>query len=408
VKKVLIIEDDLIVANIYRNKFSVEGYQVEIARDGRAGLDLARSFKPDAVILDLMLPKLTGVELMKHIRADPSLAKVPVIVFSNTYLSNLVQDAWQAGATKCLSKSNCTPKHLLEVVRNALTQTSADGSARPPLGGAQDPKHAASAPGPGKAAKPHQANKAGGADPQVSPEVRKAFLESLPATLSSLRTMLQTVAKVEVEITRLEQLEEMLRRIQMVGVNARAGGISLIAQMADALETLLKELYERPTTVNSSSLRTVAFALDFLGYLFNRGVVLDPHQSRTPNVLVVDDEIISQRAVVFALEKVKLKATIVEDPIAACDLLSEKRFDLVVLDVDMPGMNGFELCSKLRTLPGYKHTPVMFVSKLNDFDARTNSTMSGGNEFIAKPFLFIEVAVKALVHILRGRLQPAE
>src|SRR6185369_15150292 len=120
-KKVLIIEDDQIVANIYRNKFTVEGYQVEIAFDGETGLDLVRSFRPDAVILDLMLPKITGVELMKKIRADADFEKLPLIVFSNTYLSNMVQEAWKAGATKCLSKANCTPKHVIDAVRSALS-----------------------------------------------------------------------------------------------------------------------------------------------------------------------------------------------------------------------------------------------------------------------------------------------
>ena len=68
-KKILIVEDDQIVANIYRNKFSVEGFQVEVALDGQVGLETVRSFQPDAVILDLMLPKMTGVELTKQIRA---------------------------------------------------------------------------------------------------------------------------------------------------------------------------------------------------------------------------------------------------------------------------------------------------------------------------------------------------
>ena len=51
-KKILIVEDDQIVANIYRNKFSVEGFQVEIALDGESGMEMVRSFQPDAVILD--------------------------------------------------------------------------------------------------------------------------------------------------------------------------------------------------------------------------------------------------------------------------------------------------------------------------------------------------------------------
>src|SRR6266446_3087580 len=119
-KKILIVEDDQIVANIYRNKFSVDGFQVEIALDGQLGFEMVRSFRPDAVILDLMLPKMTGVELMKKIRLEEDFQQLPVIVFSNTYLTNMVQEAWKAGATKCLSKANCTPKQVIEVLRSAL------------------------------------------------------------------------------------------------------------------------------------------------------------------------------------------------------------------------------------------------------------------------------------------------
>ncbi len=90
--KILIIEDDQIVANIYRNKFAHEGFQAEVALDGHAGLELVHSFKPDAIVLDLMLPKLSGVEVMKKIRAEPALEKLPIIVFSNTYLTEMVQE----------------------------------------------------------------------------------------------------------------------------------------------------------------------------------------------------------------------------------------------------------------------------------------------------------------------------
>ena len=81
-----------------------------------------------------------------------------------------------------------------------------------------------------------------------------------------------------------------------------------------------------------------------------------------------------------------------------------EKFDLIFLDVGMPKMSGFELCTRLRSLPNYKKTPVVFVTSLNDFETKANSTMSGGNDCIAKPFLFIELAVKALVYIWRSRL----
>ena len=85
-------------------------------------------------------------------------------------------------------------------------------------------------------------------------------------------------------------------------------------------------------------------------------------------------------------------------------MLAEKRFDLIILDVDMPVMNGFELCTKLRALPAQTKTPVLFVTGLTDFESRARSTLSGGNDLIAKPFLFMELAVKALTHVLRGQL----
>ncbi len=135
-KKILIIEDDQLVANIYRNKFSVEalrgGNRAAMAKPASSCIN---SFQPDVVILDLMLPKMTGLDLMKKIRARTDLQQLPVIVFSNTYLSNMVQEAWKAGATKCLSKANCTPKQVIEVVRSLLAAAGAAPPAprlRPP------------------------------------------------------------------------------------------------------------------------------------------------------------------------------------------------------------------------------------------------------------------------------------
>src|SRR5580698_103553 len=142
-KKVLIIEDDQLVANIYSNKFSVDHFQVETAMDGAAGFDLIGTFHPDVVILDLMLPKVSGLDLLKKIRSQPGLEKLPIIVFSNTYLSNMVQEAWKAGATKCLSKANCTPKQVIEVVRGLVSHAPA---APAPAPASPEPKTPASAP----------------------------------------------------------------------------------------------------------------------------------------------------------------------------------------------------------------------------------------------------------------------
>jgi len=129
-KKILIIEDEQIVANVYRNKLVVEGYLAEITPDGEGGLKLMRTFQPDAIVLDLMLPKMSGIEVIKEIRSDTDFSKLPIIVLSNTYSTNLMQEAWKAGATKCVSKINCSPKILLELMRNVIGGGEAISHAR--------------------------------------------------------------------------------------------------------------------------------------------------------------------------------------------------------------------------------------------------------------------------------------
>jgi DNA-binding response OmpR family regulator len=392
-KKVLIIEDDQIVSNVYRNKLAVEGYQAEVAFDGETGLKMMRTFRPDAIVLDLMLPKMSGVEVIKEIRSEADFSKLPIIVFSNTYLTNLIQDAWKAGATKCVSKINCSPKELMELMRRTIGG-----------GEAGMPAHRGIEGGP--ATKP--ASVVSDADAEFQAELRKTLIASLPGTLTTLRTGLKSLVKSDTEVARLKHIHELYRRIHAVNGNAGIAGLVQIAHLAAALEALLKELYENPKNINSSTLRTVAATVDFLGFLFERSTRSDKQEIPPASILVVDDEAISRRAIIYALEKAQLQSVSVEDPNDAFKLLSENQFDLVFLDVDMPGMTGYELCTKLRNLPLHKKTPVVFITGLSDFDNRTSSMMAGGNDFIAKPFLFIELTVKALIHVMRGKLQPAK
>jgi DNA-binding response OmpR family regulator len=392
-KRILIIEDDQIVANVYRNKLAVEGYGAEVASDGETGLKVMRTYKPQLILVDLMLPGISGVDVIKEVRSEAEFVKTPIIVFSNTYLTNLIQEAWRAGANKCLSKSSCTPKDVIEIVRNAIGDSGAMASRAVP--GASAP--AAAMP------KPQELKKENDAEFQA--DLRKAFVENLPATLYSLRTVLLAFAKAENEMARLKQVYELYRQVHALNGNAGLAGLNHIAHMSSAFEALLKEVYEKPKNINASSTRTIAAAVDFLGFLFERGTVPDRQDIPASRILVVDDEAISRRAIVYALEKAKLKSVNVEDSQEALALLEANEYDLVFLDVDMPGMNGFELCAKLRSMPQHRRTPVVFVTSLNDFESRTSSTMAGGNDFIGKPFLFIELTVKALIHVMRNRLQ---
>jgi DNA-binding response OmpR family regulator len=121
----------------------------------------------------------------------------------------------------------------------------------------------------------------------------------------------------------------------------------------------------------------------------------------------VDDEPISRQTVCAALKKADLPAMVLDDPAMALKLLEENSFDLVFLDVEMPGLNGFDVCKKLRATTANATTPVVFVTGLTDFDTRTRSNLSGGSDLIAKPVLLMELAVKTLIHLFRPRPKPA-
>jgi len=395
-KKILIIEDNQIVANVYRNKFAVDNFQTEVALDGETGLKIMRTFQPDIMLLDLMLPKMSGVEVIKQVRGEADFAKLPIIVFSNTYLTNLIQEAWKAGANKCLSKASCSPQEVLDLVRVTIGD-----SGTTPQG------HAAKG-APANTPRPDSLARTGVQDSAFQADLRKSFVESLPATLATLRAGLQNLVKADNEMVQLKQIYDLYRRLHALTGNAGIAGLIQISKMSDAVEALLKELYEKPKNINSSTLRSVAASVDFLGFLFDRATAPERQEIPSGDILVVDDEPISRRAIVYALEKAHLQSISVEDPNAALKLLGEKHFDLVFLDIDMPGMTGYELCAKLRALPLHKKTPVVFVTALSGFDSRTSSLMAGGNDFIAKPFLFIELTVKALIHVLRARLQPVK
>jgi CheY-like chemotaxis protein len=116
-KTIVIIEDHPVLISVYRNKFIAEGFQVEIASDGDSGLRLINRIQPDLVVLDLAMPKLNGIEVLKRLRVNPLFQDLPVIIFSD---SAWKQQAWKEGATVVLSKSEHSPSEVVESARNAL------------------------------------------------------------------------------------------------------------------------------------------------------------------------------------------------------------------------------------------------------------------------------------------------
>ncbi len=243
-----------------------------------------------------------------------------------------------------------------------------------------------------------------GEDALTSTDLRRAFLDGLPGSITVLRQSLQQLLRAENGAARVQHLATIHEHVRTVAASAANTDLAQVRQLLGIFEALLQDLAEIPDSLNASTSRTLATTIDFLGRLAQRGHRLNAQSTPAEDILVVDDEIISRRAVVLALQKAGLKSVSVDHPDQAYALLAKTRFALIFLDVDMPGMNGFALCSKIRELPAHRKTPIIFVTGLADFESRANSTISGGNDVIAKPFLLLELALKALVFLLQSRL----
>jgi len=116
----LVVEDDVLTAHMYKGSLERGGYDVRVVQDGQAGLDAVAEDVPDAILLDVMMPKLNGIQVLKRIRADHELRDLPILVYTNAFIPKLIEDAKAAGATDVLEKAQLTPKMLLEILGNML------------------------------------------------------------------------------------------------------------------------------------------------------------------------------------------------------------------------------------------------------------------------------------------------
>ncbi|MGH7883649.1 MAG: response regulator [Candidatus Dormibacteraceae bacterium] len=114
--RILLIEDDQEVAMLYCLALGRRGYEVTMAADGEEGLELAVALIPDLVLLDIRLPKLTGIQVLQFLRARPTTRNIPVVVLSNHDADELQHRGLELGAVEWLVKVQTTPVELIRWV----------------------------------------------------------------------------------------------------------------------------------------------------------------------------------------------------------------------------------------------------------------------------------------------------
>lgn len=134
-QSILHVEDDALIAHVYRQALTRAGFAVEVAEDGLIASKMLFKAKPDLVVLDLLMPKLAGADVIKFIRSKPNLKSLPVIVLSQASIADQGVTAAALGADRILYKSQCTPAILIGVISELLGGLAAEDSAPiPPKG----------------------------------------------------------------------------------------------------------------------------------------------------------------------------------------------------------------------------------------------------------------------------------
>ncbi len=429
-RSILLVDDDAVVMRAYRNRLSAHGFHVSTAASGSAAIAALRAAKPDLVVLDLLMPDLSGVDVLRFIRSDLSLALTPVVVLTNGYLNDLGRQAAAIGIEKALLKAQCSPSVLMACIDEILEAQRVQSTPEPvpdapaPPPDAPPPKPTPRAPAahveapgppppprvpvPARASpEPEAPTPSQGVKGEPGAKASAHLLAQGPVICADLRKLFQAIAQQGGSAADKQmRLQNLYRRVHFLAAAAGLAPFTPLTQTAVVFEALLYVLMNDPARLGASVLRTLAGLVDFVELLFRRAGESVADRPLSVRILVVDDDPLCNRLVVSALREAQLDPHSTEDAVVAWQWANSERFDLILLDIEMPALNGFELCKRLRALPGYEHTPVVFLTVHTDFESRAKSSLSGGDELIAKPIMPMELAAKVVMQLVKSQLPP--
>lgn len=130
-KRILIIEDEEYLSDMYQMKFEHEGYEVKVAVDGESGIEIAKTMRPDLVLLDIVLPKMNGFQVMRALREHPKTRKLKVYYLSNLGQDEEIEQGMKEGADGFLIKTDVTPAQLVDCVERIFAGETVGVKKRP-------------------------------------------------------------------------------------------------------------------------------------------------------------------------------------------------------------------------------------------------------------------------------------
>ncbi len=121
-RKILLIEDDSFLLSMYTTKFELENFIVVTAEDGEKGFEMVMKEAPDIILLDIILPKMSGFEVLKKIKSDDELKKIPVILLTNLSQKSDIEKGLGLNADDYIIKAHFTPAEVVEKAKKVLSK----------------------------------------------------------------------------------------------------------------------------------------------------------------------------------------------------------------------------------------------------------------------------------------------
>ncbi|MEQ1851305.1 MAG: response regulator [Chthoniobacteraceae bacterium] len=180
-----------------------------------------------------------------------------------------------------------------------------------------------------------------------------------------------------------------------------------IARVVRNLQAMARDAIQRPGTADPRTLHGITQASDLLAKVLNHDVLTRAENLPAPQVIAVDDDKDLLPLIISSLESAMLPTIGCADARAALDTLQETPCDLILLDLGLPDLSGFDMCACIRALPKHERTPIVFLTGQDTNENRKKGSLKGASDFIGKPFNVFELALKAHTWALRNQLVVA-
>lgn len=373
-KKIFLGYSDPLLSRVHRERLETAGWGVQAAEEADLAVKILLRDRFDLVILDLVRPQNDGLDFAKSVMGALQ-NKATILAALPGAPGDVALAAKKIGFRIADVPPNASPGEscgslLLQAVEAELGQ-------------------------------PKGALTAGSQNPAVEQGWIRAIGDAFAENIVSLRK--HTFAVVQNPQNTAPLLDVFLHA-HFLAQRTYETRLFFVHHLVRLLAALAYDLYQLPDNVNTSTLRTLSQTIDFLVMLMERRSTTRQQELKPGPVFAVDDDSLTCRTIVASMQHAGLSPESAETPHQALKVLEQKSFDLIFVDIGLPEMSGFDLCTRIRMLPLHKKTPIVFLTGLATFENRVKSSLSGGNDFLGKPFHILELPVKALVWIYKAHL----